>query len=109
MNVREWIGMVFVKVALVKDLKPDQMIGAEAGGKEIVVANLEGTYYAMGNRCTHMGCMLSDGMLKGGTVTCPCHGSIFDVRTGSVTKGPAKKPEPAYRTKTEGEQILADI
>ena len=98
-----------MKVALVKDLEPNHMISAEASGKEIVVVNLGGTYYAMGNRCTHMGCMLSDGSLKGGNVTCPCHGSIFDVRTGSVIKGPAKKPEPAYRTKIEGEQILADV
>jgi len=101
--------MVFVKVAIVKDLKLNQMMGVEAGGKEIVVVNLEGTFYAIGNRCTHMGCMLSDGALKGGTLTCPCHGSIFDVRTGNVVKGPAKKPEPAYRTKIEGEQILADV
>ena len=101
--------MVFEKLALVKDLKPNQMTSVEAGGKEIVVVNLDGAYYAIGNRCTHMGCMLSDGTLRGETVTCPCHGSIFDVKTGSVMKGPAKKPEPAYQTKTEGEQILADI
>ena len=101
--------MVFVKVALTKDLQPDHMIGVEAGGQEVVVANSEGAYYAIGNRCTHMGCMLSDGTLKEGNVTCPCHGSIFDIRTGSVTKGPAKKPEPMYPTKTEGEQVLADV
>jgi nitrite reductase/ring-hydroxylating ferredoxin subunit len=53
--------------------------------------------------------MLSDGTLTKETITCPCHGSIFDVKTGNVMKGPAKKPEPAYQTKTEGEQILVDI
>jgi nitrite reductase/ring-hydroxylating ferredoxin subunit len=101
--------MAFVKVAFVKDLEPGRMIGVETSGKEIVVANLEGTYYAIGSRCTHMSCMLSDGTLKGGNVTCPCHGSTFDVRTGSVVKGPAKKPEPAYQTKIEGEQILVNV
>jgi nitrite reductase/ring-hydroxylating ferredoxin subunit len=53
--------------------------------------------------------MLSDGTLKGGKVTCPCHGSIFDVKTGSVVKGPAKKPEPAYETKMEGERVLVNV
>jgi nitrite reductase/ring-hydroxylating ferredoxin subunit len=56
-----------------------------------------------------MSCLLSDGTLKGGNITCSCHGSIFDVSTGNVIKGPAKKPEPAYQTKIEGEQILADV
>jgi nitrite reductase/ring-hydroxylating ferredoxin subunit len=101
--------MPFVKVVLMKDLEPGHMIGVEAGGKEIVVVNLEGTVYAIGNRCTHMGCMLSNGTLRGGNVTCPCHGSIFDVTTGSVMKGPAKKPEPTYQTKIEGEHILVDV
>jgi nitrite reductase/ring-hydroxylating ferredoxin subunit len=101
--------MAFVKVALMKDLEPGRMIGVEAGGKEIVVVNLEDRVYAIGNRCTHMSCTLSDGTLKGGNVTCPCHGSTFDVTSGSVMKGPAKKPEPAYQTRIEGEHILADV
>ena len=98
-----------MKVALVKDLELGRMIAVDGGDKEIVMANLEGKFYAAGNRCTHLSCMLSDGTLKGGSVTCPCHGSIFDVTTGSVVKGPAKKSEPAYQTKIEGEQILVDV
>jgi nitrite reductase/ring-hydroxylating ferredoxin subunit len=101
--------MVFVKVAFVKDLESNRMIGVEVGGKDIVVINVEGKYYAIGNRCTHMSCMLSDGTLEGGNVTCPCHGSVFDVKTGSVVKGPAKKPEPVYETKMEGERVLVNV
>jgi len=102
-------SMVFVKAASVKDLQATSMIGVEVGGKEVVVVNVEGKYYTIGNRCTHMGCMLADGTLKGANVTCPCHGSTFDVKTGNVVKGPAKKPEPAYQTKIEGEEILVDV
>jgi len=101
--------MTFKKVVSVKDLEPGRIIGVEASGKEIAVANVEGKYYAIGNRCTHMGCMLSDGTLKGENITCPCHGSTFDVKTGSVVNGPAKKPEPAYETKIEGEQVLVNV
>ena len=71
--------MAFVKVVLMKDLEAGHMIGVEASGKEIVVINLEGTVYAIGNRCTHMGCKLSDGTLRGGKVACP-----FTVRLSTL-------------------------
>ena len=101
--------MGFVKVASVKDLWLESMIGVETGGKEVVVASLEGEYYAIGNRCTHMGCMLADGTLNGANVTCLCHGSVFDIKTGKVVKGPAKKPESAYQTIIEEEHVLINV
>ena len=101
--------MGFVKVASTKDLKPGEMIDAGAGGKEICVANIGGKYYAIGNRCTHMGCLLSDGTLRGENVTCPCHGSVFNVLTGAVVKGPAQKSEPAYGVRIEEDQVLIDV
>jgi 3-phenylpropionate/trans-cinnamate dioxygenase ferredoxin subunit len=101
--------MTLEKVVSVKDLEPGRMMGVEVRDKEIAVANADGKYYAIGNRCTHMGCMLSDGTLKGENIVCPCHGSTFDLKTGSVVKGPAKKPEPAYETKIESEQVLVNI
>jgi len=101
--------MGFVKVATVKDLVSGKMIGVEAGGKPVLLVNLKGTYYAIGNVCTHMGCMLSDGMLKGDNVQCPCHGSVFDVKTGKVVSGPAEKAEPAFQVKVEGDQVLVFV
>lgn len=101
--------MGFVKAASTKDLGPGKMMGVEVGGKGVFIANVEGRYYAIGNRCTHAGCMLSDGKLGGENVTCSCHGSVFDVKTGNVVKGPAKKPEPAFQVKVEGDQILVNV
>jgi nitrite reductase/ring-hydroxylating ferredoxin subunit len=101
--------MGFVRVASAKDLKAGEMMTAEAGGKEICVANVGGKFYAIGNRCTHMGCLLSDGTLSGETVTCPCHGSTFNVLTGAVVKGPAGKSEPVYEAKVEKDQVLVDV
>jgi len=99
----------FVKVASTKDLEHGKMKGVEAGGKSLLVVNLEGKYYAIGNICTHMSCMLSDGLLKGESAQCPCHGSAFNVKTGGVLKGPAKKPEPFFQVKVEGDQILVNV
>jgi 3-phenylpropionate/trans-cinnamate dioxygenase ferredoxin subunit len=107
--LRQVKNMGFVKVALTKDLGDGEMLGVEAGGKEIMVANLQGKYSAIGNRCTHMSCLLSDGAIMGENVTCPCHGSVFDTKTGKVVRGPAKKPEPVFQIRVEGDQVLVDI
>ena len=50
--------------------------------KDILITNINGSFYAMDNPCTHEGGDLSKGSLKGNTVTCPIHGSTFDVTTG---------------------------
>jgi nitrite reductase/ring-hydroxylating ferredoxin subunit len=101
--------MGFVKVVSAKDLKADEMIRAEAEGKDICIANVGGKFYAIGNRCTHMGCSLSDGTLRGERVTCACHGSTFNVVTGAVVKGPAQKSEPAYEVRIEKDQIFVNV
>jgi nitrite reductase/ring-hydroxylating ferredoxin subunit len=101
--------MGFVKVISTRELPLGSMKGVEAGGKPVLVANFEGKYYAIGNVCTHMGCTLTDGTLNGEVVTCPCHGSKFNVKNGNVVGGPAKKPEPAYQVKAEGDQVLISV
>ena len=99
----------FVKMASAKDLKPGEMMKAEVEGKEICLVNVEGKYYALGDRCTHRSCSLSKGTLKGENVACPCHGSIFNVKTGAVVKGPAKKPAPTFQIKVEENQVLVNV
>ncbi len=98
-----------IEVASTKDLMPGQMISVEKEGKSMLIANVNGVYYAIGNICTHMGCNISDGTLNGDTVQCPCHGSIFNVKTGAVVKGPANKPEPSYALRVDGDKIIASL
>lgn len=52
---------MFEKVASVNNLKLGNMMKVEIASKEICISNIDGKYYAIGNRCTHMGCLLSDG------------------------------------------------
>jgi nitrite reductase/ring-hydroxylating ferredoxin subunit len=101
--------MPFVKVAAKKDLESHKTMGAQASGKEILLTSLGGAYYAIGNSCTHMGCMLSQGELTNENVKCVCHGSVFSAKTGSVVKGPAKKSEPTYQVKVEGDYIMVNV
>ncbi len=98
--------MSFVKVAEKDELSPGTMKGAKANSTHVLLVNLDGSYYAIGNICKHMQCELSGGTLKGEVITCPCHGSQYNVKTGAVVRGPTKAPEPAYEVKVEGEQVL---
>jgi nitrite reductase/ring-hydroxylating ferredoxin subunit len=65
-------------------------------GKSIAVANVEGTLFAFDGLCTHRGCSLSGGSLDGTRITCPCHFSVFEVKDGSVVKGPAREALSTY-------------
>jgi nitrite reductase/ring-hydroxylating ferredoxin subunit len=56
-----------------------------------------------------MGCLLSDSVLKGEEVMCPCHGSVFNVVTGAVIREQTKRPEPVYDVKLEGDQVLDNM
>jgi nitrite reductase/ring-hydroxylating ferredoxin subunit/uncharacterized membrane protein len=54
---------------------------------------------ALANHCNHRGGPLHEGTLDDGTITCPWHGSSFDLETGSVERGPAASPQPAYEAR----------
>jgi 3-phenylpropionate/trans-cinnamate dioxygenase ferredoxin subunit len=101
--------MPFLKLFSAQDLKPNQMKAADAAGKSVLIVNLEGTFYSIENKCTHMSCSLSNGRLKGENVHCTCHGSIFNVKTGEVVVGPASKSEPKYDVKVENGQVIISI
>ena len=98
-----------VKIASTRDLPSGKMMGIENSGKAVLLANVNGKYYAIGDICTHAGCKLSEGTLNGEKVRCSCHGSTFDVRTGKVLKGPANAPEALINLRIDGDQILMSI
>jgi 3-phenylpropionate/trans-cinnamate dioxygenase ferredoxin component len=113
----------YVKVARVSDLKDSGKIKVTAGGKEILIAKINNTFYAVDNRCPHMGGDLSLGALEGKVITCPRHGSQFDVTSGENLrwmKGSGlayslgktlKSPQTVktYPVKVEGNDIAIEI
>ena len=99
----------FKKVAETSEIPAGKMKFVEVAGVSVLLANIAGEYYAIGNKCTHRGCKLSSGVFGGETVKCPCHKSVFNVKTGAVVHGPASKPEPKYAVKVEEEQILVSV
>ena len=70
-------------------------------GENAAVFNVGGTFFATQEACTHQGGPLSEGTLEGDCITCPIHGSRFDVTTGAVVRGPATHPLKLYRVDVE--------
>lgn len=99
----------FVKLASTSDLKPNSMKGLMVNNQKILLANVNGNYFAIGDICMHRGCQISKGKLEGETVTCPCHGSKYDLKTGNFLKGPTKKGQPKYELKIQGQDIMINI
>jgi len=69
----------------------------EAEGRSVAVFNVRGSLYAIGADCSHQGGPLNEGELDEHRVECPWHGSVFDIETGKVLRGPAESPVEAYR------------
>ena len=95
----------FEVLARAGDLKDGDMQAFDVRGTKIAVANVAVAFYAFGDTCTHRGCSLAEGDLEETTVTCPCHGSEFDVRSGAVLQGPAREPVETYEVRAEGENL----
>jgi len=105
------------------ELEDGAMKQALAQGREILLAKVGGKYYAADNSCPHMGGKLSEGKLEGTVVTCPLHGSQFDLSDGRVVRwlkgsgiasavGRALKPPrqlAIYNVKIENENIMIEI
>ena len=79
------------------DIAPGTCKLGQVGREDIAIFNVDGTLYAVQSACTHMGGPLCEGAIWGDVVTCPWHGSEFNVRTGEVVEGPAEKSLKTYK------------
>ena len=80
----------------VADLPPGAITLVQVDDEDVAVYNCGGGIYATANACTHAEGPLNEGELSGCIVTCPWHDSQFDVRDGSVVRGPADEPVATY-------------
>jgi nitrite reductase/ring-hydroxylating ferredoxin subunit len=92
----------FVEVANVNEIPAGKMKHVEVNGNEIVIANMNGKFCALDDRCAHMNAPLSMGNLTGDVVTCPFHGAKFNVASGKKIAEPVLTPsqemEPLPKT-----------
>ena len=72
--------------------------------KVVVVQPTAGDFKAFSAVCTHMACTVAT--IKNGTISCPCHGSTYSAKDGSVTGGPAPRPLKSIAVKVDGDEIV---
>lgn len=77
----------------------------EVRGVRLLLHRSAGTIHALDAVCTHMGGPLEKGQIENGCVICPWHGSTFRLADGTIVRGPATRPEPAYETRTRDGRI----
>lgn len=98
----------FVKVAKTTDIPAGTMRHVEVEGIEILIANVEGKFYAVGDRCPHLNATVSEGTLNKTIVTCPRHLSTFDITTGRAITG-TRSNLPTYEVKVVGDDLFIDL
>ena len=98
-----------VKIAQTGEISPGTGKVVQVEDRSIALFNVEGTFYAIDNACTHRGGPLGEGELKGGTVECPWHGAHFNVKTGAVTAPPAPADVRSFPVQVEGTDVLVEI
>ena len=72
--------------------------------KVVVTQPTKGDFQGFSAVCTHMGCIVAS--VNGGTITCPCHGSTYSVKDGSVLGGPAPSPLPPVKVAVKRGQVV---
>jgi nitrite reductase/ring-hydroxylating ferredoxin subunit/uncharacterized membrane protein len=87
------------------DLPDGKPVRGMVGEVPVVAIRSDGQVHVLADRCSHMSGPLSGGELADGCLTCPWHGSVFHVADGSVARGPATAPQPAFEVRQAGGAI----
>ena len=101
----------FRTVAKASEMAPGSLkqIELEEGDKQVCLANVDGTFYAINGECSHMGGPLGEGELDGTTVTCPWHSAEYDVTTGKMLNPPAESDQEVYEVRVEGDEVQVAV
>ena len=87
------------------ELEDGKPAGGMAGDTPVLLLRHDGHLHALHDRCSHRGCELSAGEVEGESVICPCHGSRFSLRDGSIERGPATVRQPVFETRESDGRI----
>ncbi len=99
----------YIEIAPVSELAMGERLFVEIGGKPIVIFQIGGQYYSIGDVCSHDEGPVGEGQLTDHTITCPRHGAQFDVRNGGVVAMPAVVDIPAYPVQIRDGMIYLGI
>jgi 3-phenylpropionate/trans-cinnamate dioxygenase ferredoxin subunit len=99
----------FIAVAEAGEIENGERLFLQIDDLDLVVFQIAGEYFAIGDVCSHDGGPVGEGEVDGLEVSCPRHGARFDLRTGKVRSLPAIVDIPAYPVRVSGGQIEVGI
>lgn len=99
---------MLIRIDNAKDIAAGEMHVFDVEGIKVSVASVDGQLHSFDDTCTHKTCSLAKGKLDGTIVTCPCHGSQFDVTSGAVLRGPAQRPVRSRLVQVVGDDLLVE-
>jgi 3-phenylpropionate/trans-cinnamate dioxygenase ferredoxin subunit len=92
----------WVTVAREGEMSPGEFRVVDLDGTQVAVFNVDGTYHAIEDACTHDGGDLTSGWIQGDQIICPRHGARFCIRTGAALTAPAYEPTKVFPVRVEG-------
>lgn len=99
----------FVDIAPASELPNGERLFVEVEGKSIVIFNIAGQFFAIGDICSHDDGPVGEGDVEAFNITCPRHGGEFDIRTGKAVQLPVVEDIPAYPVKVVDGMIQLGI
>jgi nitrite reductase/ring-hydroxylating ferredoxin subunit len=98
-----------VRVARLADIAPGSVTRVEVEGRGVVLARVGDAVHALGDECAHQGGPLGEGKLSGPRLTCPWHGWMFDVKTGTCLMPSRGGAVPSYATRVDGDDVWVTL
>ena len=92
-------------VTATSQLPPGTMKWVVVDRERVLIANVEGVFYALRDACGHRQAPLSKGTLEGYVIECPLHFATFDVRTGKLLSGPVAEDVPIYAVEVKDDTV----
>jgi len=99
----------YVKITEANEIPENEMQLFKVGGCEVLIVNVKGEFYALENRCPHMGYPLYLGSLTGKVLTCGFHYASFDVTSGKSLGPISESPLKTYKVKIENSSVLVEL
>jgi nitrite reductase/ring-hydroxylating ferredoxin subunit len=96
-------------VGMLTDFPEGRGMPIQVGRHRLAVFRVGESVFAVEDRCAHRGFPLHDGTLDGNTVSCRTHGACYELATGAVVRGPARRAIRAYPASVEDGQVVVEI
>jgi nitrite reductase/ring-hydroxylating ferredoxin subunit len=96
-------------VGALRDFPDGRGTAVEVGGLRLAVFRVGESVFAVEDRCAHRGFPLHDGTVDGSSVSCRTHGACYELATGAVVRGPARRAIRAYPAAVEDGQVVVEI